>query len=208
MASKPEGIELLELFVRTQNQRFVCSLAGAYESDRRQTFQVEHRLREPASADSLKEFSDCPAATQVVEFYTWHDGGILFRDPDSDTAGLDLLKSSTWLLLREAIRETFNFCPADNRPEWLEHFLAFGEVPHSGNYFILPTAGPDAGKVIYCHHEGPTADVWARDFETFLAQILDDPAGQIDRMGCFLRFQRGDQQWVPERFFSGDEIAW
>jgi hypothetical protein len=47
---------------------------------------VEHRLREPASVGLLKEFSGCPAATQVVEFYTGHDGGVLFQDPDSDAA--------------------------------------------------------------------------------------------------------------------------
>ena len=208
MANEPEAIELLEIFVRTPHQRFVCSLAGPSETDRRQTFSVEHRLREPASTDLLEEFRGCPAATQVVDFYTWHDGGILFRDPDSDAAGLELLKSSTWPLLRAAIRETYNFFPADDRPEWLDHFLAFSEVLHSGNYFIVPTAGPDAGKVIYCDQEGPTATVWARNFETFIAQIIEDPAEQIDRMGCFLRFRRGDEQWVPERFFSGDEIAW
>lgn len=113
MANEPTAIELLEIFVRTPHQRFVCSLAGAYETDRRQTFSVEHRLREPASAGSLQEFDGCPAATQVVEFYNRYDGGVLFQDPDSDAAGLELLRSSSWPLLRAAIRETYNHYPAD-----------------------------------------------------------------------------------------------
>lgn len=201
------SFELLEAFASSPGQRFVCSLAGSYDTDRRQTFPVVHLLRGPASGDLLKDFSDCPAAAQVVEFYTLSDGGVLFRDPDSDAAGLDLLKSSTWPLLNAAIRDSFSFCEAEDGPEWLDHFLAFGEVSHSGNYFVLPLTGPDAGKIIYCDHEGPIT-VWAPDFETFIADIIEDPAEQLDRMGCFLRFERSDGQWVPERFFSGDEIAW
>lgn len=189
----PGAFALLESFVSVPNQRFVCSLAGPYETDRHQTFHVVHYLRPPASADLLRDIQECPAAAQILDFYTHSDGGLLFRDPDSDGVGLELLKSSSWKLLGAAIRESFGDCEAEDRPDWLDHFLAFGEAGHSGNYFVLPTAGPQAGTVIYVDHEGPLVNVWAPNFDVFIEQIREDPAGQFYEMGCFLRFHKDNE---------------
>ena len=197
----PGAFELLECFAKRAHQRFVCSLAGSYETDRRQTFPTVHHLRVPASANLLKDFRGCTAAAQVLEFYTLSDGGLLFCDPETERVGIELLKSSSWPLLGAAIRESFADCEAEERPEWLDHFLAFGEVLHSGNFFVLPIAGPDAGKVLYCDHEGPTATVWASNFEDFIAQIIEDPADQLDRMGCFLRFAEKWRTVGPRTLF-------
>lgn len=204
----PGAFDLLESFVSARNQRFVCSLAGPFEADRRQTFPVVHYLRPPASADLLRDIEECPAASQVLDFYHFCDGGLLFLDPEADGVGLELLRSSTWQLLGAAIRDSFRECDAQARPEWLDHFLAFGEVGHSGNYFVLPTAGPQAGNVVYVDHEGPFVSVWAPNFESFFEQIREDPVDQLYRMGCFLRFHRDNEQWIPERYFSGDDIVW
>lgn len=201
---RPFSVECLNAFLSVPDQRFVCSLGSQFPNERR-TFKVGNWLR-PASKASSR-LQDIPAAAQLVEFYRHHDGGLLFQDLESESVGLELLSQSAWPLLTAAILDVYQSLDPKERPEWLDSFVAFGEVPHSGNYFVVPLAGPNAGKVIYCDHEGPT-DVLAPDFDAFVAQIVDDPAGLLYELGCFLRFEREGQQWIPERFFSGAELAW
>ncbi|MBT9581816.1 SMI1/KNR4 family protein [bacterium] len=145
---------------------------------------------------------------QLLDFYRHHDGATLFLDVTSDRAGLHLLPIGSWKRLQSVVIELYGEFREEFGLEWLDHFVAFGEVPHSGNYFVMPTHGTSAGNVIYCDHEGPTFLDWAPDFHTFLRLFLDSPCEQIYQLGSFLRFDEhgSDRQWIPERFFAGENF--
>lgn len=204
----PASVDELRLFCGRPNQRFVCSPAGDHGQTR--AFCVTHRLRPAAPISALGEFEENLFTEQLVDFYRYHDGAVLFKDLDSDEAGLELLPLASWKKLHAAIIEMYGEFRDECDLEWLDHFVAFAEAPHSGNYFIMPTDGPSAGQVIYCDHDGPNFQTWAPDFHSFLRQFMDDPADQIYQLGCFLRFreQESEVQWCPERYFAGDELAW
>lgn len=82
--------------------------------------------------------------------------------------------------------------------------IAIAEVPHSGNYFVMPVAGPAAGKIFYADHDGWYESAFANNFQKFLAHVTRKPVSLLnEEFGCYTRFSDGktDKQWIPEEYF-------
>ena len=93
----------------------------------------------------------------------------------------------------------------DEMPEWIMQGIAVGEIPQSGNYFVIQPNGEDAGKVFYANHDGFEPESIADSFEEFLGSIINDPANFLYRMGCYTRYSDGktDIQWIPKEYVFG-----
>ena len=89
--------------------------------------------------------------------------------------------------------------------DWQRQGIVFGEIPRSGNYFLLPPSGEHGGQVFYDDHDGFHEEPIAGSFEGFLDSIIADPADFLYRLGCFARYSDGktDIQWIPKEFVSG-----
>ena len=92
----------------------------------------------------------------------------------------------------------------EEMPDWMRQAIVFGEICNSGNCFVIPTTGENAGKVIYADHDPEEPLPILGFFDDFLNLILADPARFMDRMGCYTRYSDGqtDTQWIPKEFVS------
>ena len=204
----------LEAFCRQPDQRFECEGAGDHESER-YVACIEHRLQDMANAQQLtvirQKLGDL--AEQFVDFYQRHNGALLYCDTLSDTAGVWIAPVDEWdglhkdwqgwlECLFEEDYEDIGLTESE-----IKQAVVFGEVPHSGNYFLFLTSGDDRGKVYYFCHDGLEFEPYADDLNQFVQRIFSDPVQVLDHLGCYARYSDGkpDIQWIPLRFLTGDD---
>jgi hypothetical protein len=198
----------LEEFSRVRAAGFRCYAApGGSES--RFVARVKHVLNPPASQKAIEESSlllggYAPQATACLKR---HNGFVLYRDTLSDAAGIELLPAEHWEEATQDMRYMFEHLADDpeNDPDHIVTGIAFATVPHSGNYFVIPVAGPTAGKVFYANHDGWYESAFAADFNSFLVRVTRHPAKLLaEELGCYTRYSDGktDLQWIPEEYFE------
>ncbi len=92
----------------------------------------------------------------------------------------------------------------DDMPDWFHRGIVFGEIPQSANYFLIQSAGDNAGQVFYCDHDDFKTEPMASSFSDLLSMIVKDPSGFLYQCGCFTRYSdwKTDIQWIPRQYVS------
>jgi hypothetical protein len=175
------------------------------------TASVRNRIDHPASTiavATLKVFLG-DSAPAMQGFYRIHDGIVLYCDPRSDAAGMEFFPTAQWQSKTEDMRQTLPAIGIRSGPsvEWLYRGIAFAEIPHSANYFVLETSGESKGRIFYANHDEFNPAPFAEAFDKLLQMILADPAGFPYRCGCYTRYADGvtDTQWIAKEYLSGRE---
>ncbi len=196
--------EIKELISENMANQFCCKPAG---TDRGEFFaRTETVLGEGASASDLdlihkrlKMFSK-----EFSELYCEFNGAEFHRDTNSDAAGLWVHPIEDWDEVTSMMKDWYEIIDEDELEEigvdWLETGIAFAEVPHSGNYFVLALEGSNAGKILYSDHDGLESEPYADTLFQFLKKYLEAPEKEMYRLGCHTRYSDGktDIQWIPE----------
>jgi len=200
--------QVIEEFVQAAAPGFRCSAAGD-DSGGEFLARVSHVLNGPAAPGAIVQLRAMLGshADQVARFYERHDGFVLYQDTESDEAGVELFPVARWRKATEDMREWFSHLEEEpeNDPDHILTGIAIGEVPHSGNYFVMPIEGPSAGKIFYADHDGWYESPFADDFDGFLKHVCSDPVTLLnDELGCYICYSDGttDEQWIPEEYFS------
>lgn len=168
---------------------------------------VENVVGQPGSAKVMASVtplcSDVPGLKHFVEH---HDGVLLYRDTKSDAAGIAFHGAQDWPSRTEEMRESMAAMGFEEggMPDWFHRGLVFGEIPHSGNYFVIQLRGADAGRVYYCDHDDFRTEPLAESFEDFLALVVTTPAEFMYQCGCYTRYSDGksDIQWIPKEYVA------
>jgi hypothetical protein len=200
--------QALEEFTKSPAPGFRC-LAAGNRSGPRFLASIRHILNAPASPASIAQIRKLLGnhADQAATFYQCHDGFVLYRDTKSEAAGIELLPVAQWEKATEEMRDWFNHL-ADNPEDDPDHIvtgISIATVPHSGNYFVMPVEGPNAGKIFYADHDGWYESAFADDFSSFLARVTREPVKLLaNDVGCYTRYSDGktNTQWIPEEYFS------
>ncbi len=70
---------------------------------------------------------------------------LLYFDEKSGDAALYIARPDQWDSLNSYFSDWLEGLDQDEReellPEWLDNYLTIGEIPHSGNFILVPTAG-------------------------------------------------------------------
>lgn len=200
------ALQQLVAFAGHTNPSFVCGNGGRSEKTKR-TFvaRLSHLLNAPASASDLAVLRSMLGANsaQVEDVYRAHDGFVLFKDSLSDTAGIESLPISQWQDACEDMRQWFEHLDDESDPDHIRTGVAFATVPQSGNYFVIPIEGPNAGKVFYADHDGWYESHFAKDFDEFITRVTTNPAHLLsEELGCYARYSDGKTpiQWIPESY--------
>ena len=88
-------------------------------------------------------------------------------------------------------------------PLWLKEGIAFGEIPHSANFFVVAES-ERAGKIYYADHDDFRESPIAGDLDELLDRIRNDPADFLYQCGCYTRYSDGktDTKWIPKEYAS------
>jgi hypothetical protein len=196
-------------FAAQANSSFVCTNGGRSDKTKR-TFVacVSHVLNPPASASDLAQLRSMLGvhAAQAEEVYRAHDGFILYKDSLSDAAGIEALPISQWEEAGEDMRQWFEHLDDESDPDHIRSGVALATAPQSGNYFVMPVEGPNAGKVFYANHDGWYESHFATDFNEFITRVMNNPAHLLsEELGCYARYSDGKTpiQWIPESYNIG-----
>jgi len=87
-------------------------------------------------------------------------------------------------------------------PEWTQQCVVVGEVPSSGNYFMVPLAGSEAGCIYEFEHDGFEFIRHASDIESFVFGLLDPDSAKLTEMASHMSFVEqenwSEQWWIQE----------
>lgn len=177
--------------------------------------RVKNHVNPPADTTALSTIGEIlgPAGATIKQFYAKHDGVLMYEDSLSSrwsggevkAAGIAFFPVSEWQDKTAEMREMLAMGSSeDDMPDWLRHGIAFGEIPHSANYFVIQPSGENAGKVFYADHDDFHPEPVADSFEEFLDSIISDPADFLNRVGCYTRYSDGktDIQWIPKEYIA------
>ena len=203
------ALKQLVAFAGQANPSFVCTTGGK-SATTKQTFAARlcHVLNGPASAQDLAVLRSKLGvrATQFEEIYAANDGFVLYKDALSDAAGIEALPIARWSEAGDDMRQWFEDLDDESDPDHIRTGVAFATAPQSGNYFVMPVEGPNAGKVFYADHDGWYESHFAKDFSEFITRITSNPAHLLsEELGCYARYSDGTTsiQWIPESYNVG-----
>jgi hypothetical protein len=195
----------LQRLIQHTSPAFVCRPAGRGRESERFTARLSHELRPPAPAADLAHLRQLiPAgAEQLATFYALHDGFVLYRDTLSPTAGIELFRIADMEEQTSSLRQWLDGLEDEYDTNHLKTAIAIGEPPHSGNYFAMPTRGPQIGKVFFFDHDDWREEPIAESFDEFLSLLSSSPADLLSKtLGCTTRYFDGSSntQWIPTEY--------
>jgi hypothetical protein len=196
---------------------FRCYRGGGRTEEPAFLASVKNRMNPPADMLALSTIDNIlgVAGAMIKQFYAKHDGVLMYEDSLSTrwsrgefvAAGVAFFPVSDWKKKSAEMRDSLLSMgwSGDDMPDWIRQGIAFGEIPHSANYFVIQTSGEHAGKVFYADHDDYQPDPIAGTFEEFVDSILADPADFLNRLGCYTRYSDGKTktQWIPKEYVAG-----
>ena len=171
------GIDKLDALLKRKNQRFVCRDTGWPESgpDRHIAY-IEHVVGPPAPASVLaillKRLRSLP---QLAAFYERYGSVRLYCDTVGSDSAFYIADPDEWASLKTAFCDWIDLLDPEEEkellPVWIDNYIVVGEIPMSGNYFLVPMSGETAGHVFEFDHDGFEFTDRGKDFDEFLDYV-------------------------------------
>ncbi len=211
---KLSGLSKLVALLNRENQRFECVSPGSFETGSdRFTACVKHIVEPPAlGAGSVALMRRIRAIPQLVELYETYGSVRLYCDTIGDDSAFYLAPIEQWPYLKEGFSLWLEGLTDSEKeellPEWITSYVVFGEIPQSGNYFLMPMAGEKIGQVFEFGHDGFEFIKRGRDVDEFLGYISTVNDALIEDILTYTRYSDGisDIQWLASKYLF-DESA-
>lgn len=154
-----------ETLLSRRNPRFVCEDTGwPKPGPVKHVAYIRHEVGPALSADAMAHLEsrvgDMP---ELLAFYRRYGSARLYCDTiEHPVVGFAsafwIAPPSEWEDLWDGFSGWLDNLSEDEKeeflPEWIDDCAVIGEVPNSGNYFLVPLSGPDRGKVFEFEHDG------------------------------------------------------
>ena len=87
-------------------------------------------------------------------------------------------------------------------PSWIEDYVVIGEIPNSGNYFLVPLKAPETGCVYEFEHDGFEFIKQADNVAEFIAKLCTVTDVLISEIRGHTRYFDGktNTQWLADRY--------
>lgn len=203
--------EQLQEILRHRNPRFVCEAAGNKPEAGEHIAHIDHEVTPGLDANALAELrKQVGDLSHLLAFYERYGSVRLFRDSiEQKWTGREsayyLAPPDEWVELRDQAESWFDDLDEDDQetlPDWITEYVVVGEIPESGNYFLVPLVGEDRGKVYMFDHDGYLFSECGSNFEEFVNALASVDAEHLDRMGEHTRYSDGvtSYQWMPKTY--------
>jgi len=187
----------LEEAVSKHSGVFQCTGRGGDKSVSK-TIKFEHNYESPAS------FSEVPDIGMLKEFYSTFRSLTLYHHKESEEAAFYIASPEEWGSLLEEFSGWIDDLDEDEEeellPNWIDNFITIGEIPHSGNYLLVPIVGEVSGHIFEFEHDGFEFIDLATNINEFVKHCLNPDSRSLTRMASHLTFVEDDpmQQWWIE----------
>ncbi len=202
----------LQELLQHRNPRFVCEAAGdkpnAGEHIAHIDQEVTPGLDANALADLRQQVGDLP---HLLAFYERYGSVRLFRDSiegkwSGKASAYYIAPPDEWAEFRDGAESWFDDLDEEDQetlPDWISNYVVVGEIPQSGNYFLVPLVGESRGKVYTFDHDGYVFSERGGNFEEFVDSLARVDAEHLDDIGGHTRFSDGktEYQWMPHQYF-------
>lgn len=189
------------LHINSKNQKFKCYLNSDENETLTLTVDIYNELNEGATKNDIALLTQLIPENnnEITAFYKLYNGIKLYCN--RDTSGLQFYPVGDLLDLNEEWKQEHLDFSEDELYDFQKGGVAFGDISHSGNYFIF-----FEGKIYYDDHDGGDNTPVGETFNKFLTNIITNPASFLYERGCYTRYSDGntDGQYIPKEFFIGD----
>jgi hypothetical protein len=187
------ALEALRTAVTSHTGVFLCTEIHA--SHNAKTLKFRH------AADAAAPDVEVPDVPGLRDFYDTFARLTLYLEEDSGDAAFSIASPDQWAELKSDFEVWIDDLSDDEAdeclPDWLPHYVVVGEVPHSGNYLLVPTTGPEVGCVYLFDHDGFEFAKLGSTLAEFVASSLDLDTKRLTDMASHMRFitQTENRQW-------------
>lgn len=168
----------LQELLQRRNQRFVCTDTGWPEpGPDRHVAVIRHEVTPPLDDSTLAALEEQIGIPELLAFYQrWGSARLycdtIHREPIGFASAFYIAPPGSWAELQDRFEGWLEILDPEERadllPAWIDAYVVVGEVPNSGNYFLVPLEGADRGKVFDFEHDGFEFIERAPDFEQFV----------------------------------------
>lgn len=203
-----KGLQSLESLLKRKNQRFACIDSGWPEpGPEKFTAHVQHIVELPLSSEELKALKEqVGAVPQLIAVYERYSSVRLYCDTIGDDSAFYLAHPGEWPDLKNEFKMWCDGLTDNEKeellPDWLEDCIVVGEIPQSGNCFLIPMSGNDLGKVIGFGHDGFEFVERGSDVSAFLEYISTVDNELIEDILTYTRYSDGKSsiQWLANEY--------
>lgn len=192
-----------------KKQRFVCKPLGPnVDPASRIGIDIYHQAS-PGITEALKirEIeAECGRKCDLSEFLKNYSSIRLFCDTNSDASAFYIAHPDEWTALTEELNEWLDGLSEKEAkqlvPSWVPRAIVIGEVPNSGNYYLMPTDGADVHAIYEFVHDGFEFLKIHDSFSNFLDHITTITDDVIREIQVYMRLSDGETsiQWLPEQY--------
>lgn len=190
-------LQELKKKIEAHNGIFLCR--QIHKEENRKEVVFRHEFESPRNSKEI------PNIGKLVDFYETFGDLTLYYDQISGDAAIYIANPIQWDELKVLFSDWLDIVDEDEEdlfPEWIENYIVIGEVPASGNYFLMPTQGDKAGYIFEFEHDGFEFIETAKDIEEFIFNLLFPDGQSLVNMASHMRFvESGDyetQWWIVE----------
>ena len=202
------GIAKLDALLNRKNQRFMCRDTGWPEPGPKQhVAYIKHVVQPPAPASVLAVLlKRLRAVPQLAAFYERYGSVRLYCDTVGSDSAFYIADPDDWASLKIGFRTWLELLSPDEEeellPDWVDNYIVIGEVPYSGNYFLVPLSGEVTGHVFEFEHDGFEFIDRGKNFDAFLDYVSTVNASLIEDILCHTRYSDGETetQWLAQEY--------
>lgn len=201
------NLQKLTSLLDTNNQKFLCSSTS--NESQEFTAHIFHEVTPPLNTPQIEELKNAVGDIgQLFELFGSYSSVRLYCDSMSDTSAYYIAHPNDWSELASEMNEWLSDLTEEEESEiledWTENALVIGEIPSSGNYFLLATDGEQKGKIYSFEHDGFEFIEIAKDVEQFINQLCTINDELLDDIMCYSRYSDGetDTQWIPKKYIT------
>lgn len=201
------GLQSLETLLARRNQRFVCVDTGWPEpGPEKFRAQIVHYAEPPLGHAQLEQLGRIfPEIPQLAEFYSHYSSVRLFVDPIGGDSVCYVASPDEWHGFKknfEMWTDSLVGDEADLLPEWLDNYLVIGEIPTTGNYYLMPTQGEHIGKVFLFDHDGFEFVEKGADLGAFIERVSTVNDALLQEIPGHTRYSDGETetQWLAKEY--------
>jgi len=205
----------LDDLLQRKNQRFICK--GNRSRPEGFVANIMHEVTPPLDPVKLEllraQVADVP---QLVELYRKYGSVRLYLDTKMyepwghSCSAFYIADPEEWIDLKDGFQSWIEDLGKEEAeeilPSWINSYVVIGEIPNSGNYFLVPMTGDELGSVYEFEHDGFEFIKHANSIVDFVS-LISTPTDELVRaISGHARYFDGvsDTQWLA-RHYEFDE---